>query len=133
MNKEQLTTTKADNFMNGTLAIPNTEALGKLENAETGMSLTVTYKMQEDWVKGEAIRCFFLGLKEIPNDKGENVLCAGFMNKSEVFLAGQMVLIDAVRGLAIGTALEIVFNGKKQNKTSAGSTNLFTVRLLNIV
>ncbi len=120
------------NLMEATLQIPNTESLGKLESATVGMSRTVKYKAQEDWVKGEAVRCYFIGLKEIPNEKGETVICAGFMSKTEVFIAAQMVLIDAVRSLPKNTALEIIYEGKKKNNSGEGSTNLFSVNLLDL-
>jgi len=124
----------ASNFMEVTLSMPNTEALGLLENAEVGMSRTVKYKTQEDWqaLKGVPIRCYYMGLKEIPNEDGEMVISAGFMSKDEVFIGAQMVLVDAVRGLSKNTAIEITFEGKKKNTSSDGSTNLFSVKLLNI-
>lgn len=122
------------NSMEVTLSMPDTESLGLLENAVTGMSRTIKYKTQEDWhdIKGVPVRCFFMGLKEIPNDKNEMVICAGFMSKDEIFLAAQMVLVDAVRGLPKNTPLEIVYEGKKENKSSDGKTNLFSVKLLNL-
>lgn len=122
------------NSMEMTLSMPNTDSLGKLENAELGMSRTIKYKTQEEWqeIKGVPIRCFFMGLKEIPNEDGDMVICAGFMSKDEVFLAGQMVLIDAVRSLPKNTPLEIMYEGKKKNTSSDGSTNIFSVRLLNL-
>lgn len=124
----------ANNSMEATLSMPNTEMLGKLENAVTGMSRTVTYRTQEEWqeLKDKPVRCYFLGLKEIPNDKGEAVLCAGFMSNTEVFIAAQMVLIDAVRALPKNTPLEITYMGKKANVSSDGKTNLFRVNLLTI-
>lgn len=130
----QTTPVSEFNSMEMTLSMPNTESLGKLENADLGMSRTIRYKTQEEWqeIKGVAIRCFFMGLKEIPNEDGDMVICAGFMSKDEVFLAGQMVLIDAVRSLPKNTPLEIMYEGKKKNTSSDGSTNIFSVRLLNL-
>lgn len=126
--------TQPINSMEVTLSMPDTESLGQLENAELGMSRTVKYKTQEEWqeMKGVEVRCFFMGLKEIPNDKGEMVICAGFMSKDEVFLAGQMVLLDAVRNLPKNTPVSIVYEGKKANVSSDGKTNLFSVKLLNL-
>lgn len=125
---------KPGELMEATLSMPSTEMLGKLETAEVGMSRTVTYKKQEDWqlIKDQPVRCFFIGMKEVPNEEGETVLCAGFMSKDEVFIAAQLVLVDAVRGLKKGTPIEITFNGSKANKSSKGKTNLFTVKLLNL-
>lgn len=126
--------TDPTNMMEATLSMPNTEALGKLQTAETGMAITIKYKTQEDWMelKGKPVRCFFMGVKEVPNEDGEKVLCAGFMSTDGVFIAGQMVLVDAVRGLNKGTAIEIIYDGKKKNSSSDGSTNMFTVNLLNL-
>lgn len=133
MNNEKSTVVATKNSFEAILTIPNTEAIGKLGSAEAGMNMTVKYRQQEDWpaLKNQPIRCFFLGLKEIPNDKDEKIPCGVFMDKTGVWLAGQMVLVDAVRNLNTGTAIEITFLGKKPNKVSDGSTNLFDVRLLN--
>lgn len=122
------------NSMEVTLSMPDTESLGLLENAELGMSRTIKYKTQEDWqeIKGVPVRCFFMGLKEIPNEKNEMVICAGLMSKDEVFLAAQMVLVDAVRSLPKNTPIEIIYEGKKKNTSSDGSTNMFSVKLLNL-
>lgn len=126
---------QSENLMDVTLKMPNTELLGKLEGAIPGMAITVKYKKQEDWmeIKGKPLRCFYMGVKEVPNEEGdEKVLCAGFMSTDGVFIAGQMVLVDAVRGLTKGTPIEITYEGKKKNTSSDGSTNLFTVKLLNL-
>lgn len=117
------------------LTMPSTEQLGQLANAESGMSLTVAYRKSEDWLllTDVPIRCFYLGTKEIPNEDGEMVLCAAFMNPDGVFLAGQMVLVEAVRRLNQGVALEITYKGKKKNKSSKGDTNIFEVRTLKLL
>lgn len=111
------------------LRIPTTEEIGKLEHAERGMNLSVAYRKQEDWQtkKDLPIPCYFLGLKEIPNDEGEAVTCGAFVDKSGVWLAGQKVLVDAVRTLKPGTPVEITYRGKKQNKSTKGATNLFDI------
>lgn len=111
------------------LRIPSTEEIGKLDHAERGMNLSVAYRKQEDWQekKDRPVPCYFLGLKEIPNEDGELVICGAFVDKTGVWLAGQKVLVDAVRTLSPGTALEITYRGKKQNKSSKGATNLFDI------
>lgn len=128
-------TTKNDkNAYDGVLIIPNTESLGKLESASTGVSLSVSYRTKEEWLtlENQEIRCYFMGLKEVPNEENETVLCAAFMDKGGVWIAGQMVLVDAVRNLDKGTPLEITFKGQKKNKSSKGATNMFVVKLLNL-
>jgi hypothetical protein len=121
-------------FNAGTLMIPSTEAIGKLENAEVGLDISVKYRKMEDWneLKDQPIRAYYLGTKQIPNDDGEMVTCAAFMDKSGVWLAGQMVLVDAVSKVDINTPLQITYRGKKANKSSKGSTNLFDVKILRI-
>ena len=81
--------------------IPNTEELGQLENMEDKFSLTMKYKTAEDWaiLKDQEIRCFYMGTKEIPNDKEELVTCGVFVTKDECFIAGGKTLVDAVRQL----------------------------------
>lgn len=118
----------------GNLVIPSTDALGKLESAETGMSLNTKYKTQEDWIRvqDEPINCYFMGLKEIPNKDGDAVQCAVFMSQSEVFLAAQLVLIEAVRNQVPGQGVRITYKGKKSNVNSEGKTNLFDVVRLNV-
>lgn len=115
-----------------TLVIPNTEQLGRLKELNPRFSLTMKYKTAEDWdkLKNKPIRCFFGGIKEIPNEEGEMIKCGAFISDSEVFISGQMVLIDAVDQLDNMTPVEIIFRGKRKNKRSNGSTMLFDVTTL---
>lgn len=125
-------------FDQGTLMIPNTEAFGLLKSASSGAELAVQYRKQEDWYefKDKPIRAFFLGFKNIPNKDGELIKCASFAEQDETtsqvktWLAAQMVLVDSLQYVKPGTPVEIVFQGKKSNKSSDGSTNLFSVKAL---
>lgn len=121
-------------FNAGTLMIPSTEALGKLENAEVGLDLSVKYRKADEWLeyKDQPINAYYLGTKQIPNEDGELITCAAFMDKSGVWLAGQMVIVDSVKNVPINTPIQITYRGKKANKSSKGSTNLFDVKLLKI-
>jgi hypothetical protein len=121
-------------FNAGTLFIPNSESLGRLEQAETGMDLTVKYRKQEEWFefKNKPVRAYFMGIKEIPNEEGEMIIVGAFFTSDGPFLAGQKLLIDAVKHLEPNTPIEITFLGKKENKSSKGSTNMFEVKLLRI-
>ena len=114
-----------------TLEIPNTESLGELKDMRPVYNMTAKYRTQEEWMdyKDEPIRAYYLGIKEIPNPEGEMVACAVFATESEVFLSGQMVLVDAAKKLANKTPVEITYLGKKRNKKS-GSTNMFDVVIL---
>ena len=117
---------------NVAFTIPNTEELGKLDDMKEDFSLVLKYKTQEEWaeLKGKPIRVFFMGMKEIPNDEGEAVNCAVFVSKTEAFISGQMVLVEAVRQLHPKTPIEIIYEGKKPNKSTSGSTNIFNIRTL---
>ena len=68
-----------------------------------------------------------MGLKEIPNEDGENIVCGLFVSESECFISGQKLLVDAVRQLPTKTAVEIIYKGKSPNKTSDGSTMKFEI------
>lgn len=114
------------------LIMPSTEEVGELQNMETGTSLIAKYRTQEEWheLKDEPVRCFFMGMKQIPNDEGELINCGVFAEKGGVFLSAQMVLVDAVTALPSGTPIAITYRGKKKNKMSDGSTNMFDVQTL---
>ena len=82
-----------------TLIIPNTEKLGKLESLNPEFSLNTKYKNADDWasLKDKPIRCYYMGIKSVPNEKGELVVCGIFISPKEVFLSGQTVLVEAIR------------------------------------
>ena len=112
-----------------TLVIPNTESLGKLKEMAPQFSLNMRYKTADDWasVKDKPMRVFYMGQKAVPNDDGELITCGVFVSEKEVFIAGQMVLVEAVKSLPEKTPLEITYRGKKDNKSSQGTTMLFDV------
>lgn len=103
--------------------------LSKLDDLKPGKSHVAKYRTQEDWaiLQAQPIRCFYLGIKEIPNDQGEMIKAAVFVEKLGIFLVSQMVLLDAVRHMVTMSPVIITYMGKKKNKSSAGSTNLFDV------
>lgn len=115
-----------------TLSIPNLSQLGQLKGLKEVYKATAGYRTQEDWqeLKGKPVRCFFLGIKQLPNEDGESVNCAVFAAEDGVFLAAQMVLVESVKNLDVKTPLQITYLGKKRNKTGEGSTNLFDVTIL---
>lgn len=114
------------------LLMPSTEEVGELQNMETGTSIIAKYRTQEDWLqlKDRPVKCYFMGMKDIPNDEGEIINCGVFAEKGGVFLSAQMVLVDAVQSLESGTPICITYLGKKKNKSNEGSTNVFDVQLL---
>lgn len=115
-----------------TFFIPDTESLGKLHEMETKFSLNLKYKSSDDWaaLKDKPIRAFFMGLKEIPNEKDEMVTCGVFASDKEVFIAGGMTLIESVKNLPVKTPVQITYRGKKANKSSDGQTMIFDVEML---
>ena len=112
--------------------IPNTESLGKLEKLSPNFSLTMKYKSADDWaaLKDKPVRAFYMGMKDVPNEVGENVHCGVFVSGTEVFLSGQLVLTEAVKNLQPQTPIQITYRGKKSNKSGTGSTMLFDVETL---
>ena len=114
------------------LVMPNTEAFGELKAMEPVFSMTTKYKKAADWemIKNKPLRCFFMGLKEMPNEDGEAVVCGMFVSEVEVFLSAQTILIQAVRELEMETPLQITYRGTKKNKSSKGDTMLFDVERL---
>lgn len=115
-----------------TFVIPDTESLGALQNLDPSFNLRLKYKNEEEWlaVKNKPVRVYFLGLREIPSDKGEIVVCGLFASEKELFLSGQKVLVDAVRNLPLKTPVQITYLEKKTNKTVDGATMIFDVQLL---
>lgn len=115
-----------------TLFIPNTEQIGRLETMKSQFSLTTKYRSAEDWavLKDKPVRCYYMGLKDVPNDQGDAVCCGVFVSPIDVFLSGQKVLVDAVRHLSEQTPIQITYKGKKTNKTTEGSTMIFDVSIL---
>ncbi len=112
--------------------VPTVESIGKLKKLEPKFSLTMKYKTADEWaeLKDKEVRAFFMGLKEIPNDDGELVTCGVFMNEQEVFLSGQMILVDAIKNLQPKTPIAIIYRGKKKNKASSGTTMMFDITTL---
>jgi hypothetical protein len=115
-----------------TFVMPDTESLGSLKEMTPKFSLNVKYKSAEDWavLKDKPIRAFYMGLKDIPNDKGELIKSGVFVTEKEIFINGSMILIDAVRNQNIKTPVQITYRGKKANKTTDGSTMMFDIEIL---
>ncbi|MBT0554294.1 hypothetical protein [Riemerella anatipestifer] len=115
-----------------TFFIPNTESLGKLKDMKPEFSLNLKYKTADDWaaLKDQPLRAFFMGTKDIPNEDGELVSCGVFVTQNECFISGQMTLVEAVKNLPTKTPIEITYRGKKNNKSSNGSTMIFDVSKL---
>ncbi len=114
------------------LSIPNLAQLGQLTGLKEVYKATAGYRTQEEWAKleDEPVRCYFLGIKQLPNEDGESVNCGVFSAQDGIFLAAQHVLVESVRSLDTNTPIQITYKGKKVNKTSKGSTNLFEVVIL---
>lgn len=130
MSKTQATSTTELATLAGTevtFIMPTTEELGTLKDLKDNFSLTLKYKRQDEWVKDEEIRAFYLGLKQVPNEDGEMVTCGVFATEKECFISAPILLVEAVQSLPCKTPVSITYRGKKKNTTSAGFTNLFDV------
>lgn len=112
-----------------TFIIPDTESLGQLKEMKEYFKLTTSYKTADDWARiiDQEVRAYYMGMTDIPNDKGEAVKCARFISETECFISGQMTLIEAVKNLPTQTPIAITYRGKRTNKSSEGSTMLFEV------
>lgn len=101
-----------------TFIVPDTESLAALEGMKANVSLNTKYRLQEEWeeLKGQPIKCYYLGVKKIPNPEGELVNCGIFVTAKEIFLAGGIILIDLVKDLQIKTPLQITYLGTRENK-----------------
>lgn len=115
-----------------TFLMPSTASLGELKEMAPDFSLTMKYKTADDWaaIKGHEIRAYYMGMKEIPNDEGELVTCGVFVTEHECFIAGQKLLVDAVRQLESRTPVAITYKEKKANKSTEGATMIFEVKTL---
>lgn len=110
--------------------IPNTDAIGRLNDMKPGFSLTLKYKKAEDWaaLKNKEVRAYYMGMKEIPNKQGELVCCGMFVTENECFLSGQTTLIEAVRQLEPQTPISITYRERRTNKSNGDrSTMIFDV------
>ncbi len=112
-----------------TFFIPDTESLGTLQELEPQFSLNLKYKTADDWavLKDQPLRAFYMGTKEVPNENQEVINCAVFVTEKECFIAGQMTLFESVKNLAVKTPVEITYKGKKNNKSTDGTTMIFDV------
>lgn len=122
-----------------TFLMPTTESLGQLKEMKMGKSLTLKYRKADDWARllDQEVRAFYMGTKEIPNDKGEIIVCGVFVTENECFISGQKVLVDSVKHLDSRTPVAIVYKGKRPLKTKdengeskKGETMIFEVKTL---
>lgn len=132
MNTEEKNLPKLVQDTGVAFAIPDTESLGALKDLREDFSLTMKYKDADEWasLKDKEVRAFYMGMKEIPNDNGEAVNCGVFVTDTECFLSGQLTLVEAVKVLSVRTPVSITYKGKRNNKSSEGSTMIFDVSTL---
>lgn len=96
-----------------TFIMPSTNAIGALKNADVSRKLTVSYQKKEEWIaeQGKPVECFFLGLKEAKDAKGNSYFLAKLHDGEKAFIAGQTVLIQALMSTKIGQGVRIVCTG----------------------
>lgn len=105
-----------------TFIMPSTNALGALKSAKKGRQLTVSYKTKEEWLAetGETVRCYFLGLKEATDAKGETYFIAKLHDGEKAFVCAQTVLVQSLMSTELGQGVEITCTGS--TKGSSGNT-----------
>lgn len=105
-----------------TFLMPSTNALGALKKAETGRQLTVKYKTKEEWLAeiGKTVRCFFLGLKEATDGKGDTYFIAKLHDGEKAFVCAQTVLVQSLMSTELGQGVEITCTGS--SKGNSGNT-----------
>jgi hypothetical protein len=115
------------------LVMPSAELLNSLESADVGMAMRAKY-----WTPtqpGEKIRGYFTGMGQMLSTdmqgKQREVPAANFVGANGAFIHAGTTLIDQVINLPPGTPVEIVYEGVQKNKTNAGQTKVYVVRLLN--
>ncbi|MEN5308786.1 hypothetical protein ABE425_14815 [Chryseobacterium cucumeris] len=96
-----------------TFIMPSTNAIGALKNADTNRKLTVSYQKMQEWVaeQGKPVECYFLGLKEAKDAKGNIYYLAKLHDGDKAFIAGQTVLIQALMGTKVGQGVRITCTG----------------------
>lgn len=96
-----------------TFLMPSTNAIGALKNAEEGRQLTIKYKTKEDWLaqKDEPVRCYFMGLKESTDGKGESYFLAKLHDGERAFVCAQTILVQALMTTELGQGVEITCTG----------------------
>lgn len=96
-----------------TFLMPSTNAIGALKNAEEGRQLTIKYKKKEDWLaqKDEPVRCYFLGLKEATDGKGDTYFLAKLHDGNTAFVCAQTILVQALMSTELGQGVEITCTG----------------------
>ncbi|WP_127846168.1 hypothetical protein [Psychroflexus aestuariivivens] len=115
-----------------TFMMPSTNALGALKKAEKGRQLTVSYKKKEEWLAevDKPVKCFFLGLKEATDAKGETYFIAKLHDGEKAFVCAQTVLVQSLMSTELGQGVEITCTGS--TKTNGNEIPLFDVVELNV-
>ncbi len=113
--------------------MPDTNQAGKLKDAKSGRKLTAEYMTLEEWEKraGEVLKCFYLGLKEATDSKGDTYYLAKLHDGEKPFVAAQSILVQSVSQLPIGQGVEITFTHSEKNQ-KGGKTAFFEVVELDI-
>lgn len=115
------------------MAFLNPSEMPDLDNAEVGISIEPKY---HEFVLGQSVRGIFNGIGHITkkNDNGEgytDVPAIVFQTKDGVKLNAGASLVNQMRNIPPGTAVQITYSG--QEKTGNGyKVNKFDVRLLNV-
>ena len=112
--------------------MPSTNAIGALDKAEKGRQLTISYKKKEEWLaeKDKPLKCFFLGLKEATDGKGDTYFIAKLHDGEKAFVCAQTVLVQSLMSTELGQGVEITCTGS--TKSNGNEIPLFDVVELNV-
>ena len=103
-----------------------------LDAAEVGMDISPRYMEFKD--VGEHVRGFYVGMSSITSKKNNEtkiVPAAIFQNKDGFYLNSGASLVDQLRKVPVGTAVQITYKGTE--KTSKGNdVKTYDIRTLNV-
>jgi len=103
-----------------------------LDAAEVGMDISPRYMEFKD--VGEHVRGFYVGMSSITSKKNNEtkiVPAAIFQNKDGFYLNSGDSLVDKLRKVPVGTAVQITYKGTE--KTSKGNdVKTYDIRMLNV-
>ena len=103
-----------------------------LDEAEVGINIAPKYFEFKD--EGDQVRAIYNGMTTITSTKNgdrKDIPAVVFQNKEGVFLNSGASLINQLRNLQPGRAIQITYTGKEKTK-GGNNVNTFDVRLLNV-
>lgn len=109
----------------GSIRAVDPRAFPDLDNAKVGIAVDPKYK---EFKEGESLRCIFCGFTPIKN--GE-LIAAVMQAKDGFYLNSGVSLVEQLKNLPPGTAVQVVSKGEK-NLGGGKRVNLFQVNILDL-